>query len=138
MKWTKFGKLDWMREPGLSEAEFQGLFAKCENCQKITKREVFRHHLEAWEGHKHEEDTDTDTDASESEQDIDGREKKHVIKAERVGRRMMGRNTSEALKRCLGMLLYQIQATGRNQLPYTIQMILAVEGKRGDKSPLDR
>ena len=23
MKWTKFGKLDWMRKPGLSEAEFQ-------------------------------------------------------------------------------------------------------------------
>ena len=69
MKWTKFGKLDWMRKPGLSEAEFQGLFVKCKNCQKITMCEVFRHHLEACEGHKHEEDTDTDTDASESEQE---------------------------------------------------------------------
>ena len=45
-----------------------------QNCQKITMCEVFRHHLEACEGHKHEEDTDTDTDtdtdASESEQEI--------------------------------------------------------------------
>ena len=69
-KWTKFNKLDRMRKPGLSEAEFQGLFVKCENCQKITTHKVFRHHLEACEGHKHEEDTDTDTDASESEQEI--------------------------------------------------------------------
>ena len=69
-KWTKFSKLDWMRKPGLSKAEFQGLFVKCENCQKITMCKVFRHHLEACEGHKHEEDTDTDTDASESEQEI--------------------------------------------------------------------
>ena len=69
-KWTKFGKLDQMRKPGLSKAEFQGLFVKCKNCQKIMTREVFRHHLEACEGHKHEEDTDTDTDASESEQEI--------------------------------------------------------------------
>ena len=70
MKWTKFSKLDWMRKPGLSKAEFQGLFVKCENCQKITTHEVFRHHLKACEGHKHEEDTNTDTDASESEQEI--------------------------------------------------------------------
>ena len=31
-KWTKFSKLDRIKKPGLSEAEFQGLFVKCENC----------------------------------------------------------------------------------------------------------
>lgn len=67
-KWTKFNKLDRMRKPGLSEAEFWGLFVKCDNCQKITTREVFRYHLEDCEGHQHEGDTDTDTD-TESEQE---------------------------------------------------------------------
>ena len=57
-----------MRKPGLSEGEFRGLFVKCENCEKITTREVFRYHLRDCEGHKR--DTDTDTDASESEQEI--------------------------------------------------------------------
>jgi hypothetical protein len=69
-KWTKFNNLDRMKKPGLSEAEFWGLFVKCDNCYKITTREVFRYHLEGCEGHQHEGDTDTDTDASESEQEI--------------------------------------------------------------------
>jgi hypothetical protein len=58
-KWTKFSKLDRMKKPGLSEAEFQGLFVKCDNCQRITTREVFRYHLEDCEGYHHEGDTDT-------------------------------------------------------------------------------
>ena len=58
-KWTKFSKLDRMKKPGLSEAEFQGLFVKCDNCQRITTREVFRYHLEDCEGYRHEGDTDT-------------------------------------------------------------------------------
>ena len=62
-KWTKFSKLDRMRKPGLSEVEFRGLFVKCDNCQRITTREVFRYHLE---GCQHEGDTDT----SESEEEI--------------------------------------------------------------------
>jgi hypothetical protein len=67
-KWTKISKLDQMRKPGLSEREFWGLFVKCENCEKITTREVFRYHLKDCDGHKG--DTDTDTDASESEEVI--------------------------------------------------------------------
>ena len=52
-KWTKFSKLDRMKKPGLSEAEFWGLFIKCDNYQKITMRGVFRYHLEDCEGHQH-------------------------------------------------------------------------------------
>jgi hypothetical protein len=55
-----------MKKPGLSEAEFRGLFVKCDNCQMITTREVFRYHLEDCEGYQHEGDTDT----SESDQEI--------------------------------------------------------------------
>jgi hypothetical protein len=58
-----------MKKPGLSEAEFQGLFVKCDNCQKITTREVFRYHLEVC-GEGHEGDANIDTDVSESEQEI--------------------------------------------------------------------
>ena len=58
-KWTKFSKLDRMTKPGLSEAELWGLLAKCDICQKITTREVFRYHLEDCEGYQHEGDTDT-------------------------------------------------------------------------------
>lgn len=58
-KWTKFSNLDRMRKPGLSEAEFWGLFAKCDNCQKITTCEAFRYHLKDCEGHQHDGDTDT-------------------------------------------------------------------------------
>jgi hypothetical protein len=54
-----------MKKPGLSEAEFRGLFVKCENCQRITTREVFRYHLEACDGYQH-----GDTDTSDSEQEI--------------------------------------------------------------------
>jgi hypothetical protein len=54
-----------MKKPGLSEKKFHGLFVKCENCQRITTREVFRYHLEDCEGYQHEGDTDT----SESEQE---------------------------------------------------------------------
>jgi hypothetical protein len=72
-KWTKFNKLDRMMKPGLSEAEFRGLFVKCDICQKITTREVFRYHLkDCGEGQqrKGDADTDTDTDVSESDQEI--------------------------------------------------------------------
>ena len=70
-KWTKFNKLNRMKKPGLSEAEFWGLLLKCDNCQKITTHEVFRYHLEnCGEGHQHKGDVDTDTDVSESEQEI--------------------------------------------------------------------
>lgn len=64
-KWTKFSKLDQMRNPGLSEEDFRGLFVQCENCQRITTRDVFRYHLEGCEGYQH-----GDTDTSESEQEI--------------------------------------------------------------------
>jgi hypothetical protein len=64
-KWTKFSKLDQMQKPGLSEADFRGLFVKCDNCQRITTREVFKYHLEDCEGYQH-----GDTDTSESEQEI--------------------------------------------------------------------
>jgi hypothetical protein len=65
-KWTKFNKLDRMKKPGLSKEEFRGLFVKCDNCQRITTREVFRYHLEDCEGYQHE----GDTDISESEEEI--------------------------------------------------------------------
>ena len=55
-----------MKKHGLFEAEFMGLFVKCDNCQRITMCEVFRYHLEDCEGYQHEGDTDT----SESEQEI--------------------------------------------------------------------
>jgi hypothetical protein len=58
-----------MKKPGLSEAEFRGLFVKCDNCQKITTREVFRYHFEVCGGGQ-EGDANTDTDVSESEQEI--------------------------------------------------------------------
>ena len=59
-----------MVKPGLSEEEFWGLFVKCDNCQKITTRQVFRYHLEACEGHQDKEETDTETNASESELEV--------------------------------------------------------------------
>lgn len=65
-KFTKFIKLDRMKKPGLSEADFWGLFVRCEICHKITTREVFRYHLESCEGYQHE----GDTDSSESDQEI--------------------------------------------------------------------
>jgi hypothetical protein len=49
-KWKKFDKIGRMRKPGLSEEEFSGLFAKCDICQTITTRDVFRYHLEACQG----------------------------------------------------------------------------------------
>jgi hypothetical protein len=58
-KWTKFSKLDRMKKPGLSEAEFGGLFVKCDNCQRVTTREVFRYHLEDCIGDQNGGDTDT-------------------------------------------------------------------------------
>ena len=63
-KWIKFTKLDRITKPGLSEKEFYGLFVKCENCQKVTTRDVFRYHLEGCEGFQHEGDTDSDTSES--------------------------------------------------------------------------
>ena len=65
-KWTKFSKLDRMKKPGLSEKLFHGLFVKCENCQRVTTREVFRYHLEDCDGYQHDGDTDT----AESEQEV--------------------------------------------------------------------
>jgi hypothetical protein len=47
-----------MRNPGLSKADFLGLFAKCDICQKITTRDVFRYHLEVCEGDVNAEDTE--------------------------------------------------------------------------------
>jgi hypothetical protein len=54
----KFNKLGCMRSPGLSEADFWGLFAKCNACQKVTTRDVFRYHLEVCEGDVSAEDTE--------------------------------------------------------------------------------
>jgi hypothetical protein len=65
-KWTKFSKLDRMRRPGLCEADFRGLFVKCDACERITTRNVFRYHLEGCDGCEHGGDTDT----SESEQEV--------------------------------------------------------------------
>ena len=45
----------------MSEEEFCGLFAKCDICQAITMRDVFRHHLEACQGDAAAEDTMTET-----------------------------------------------------------------------------
>jgi hypothetical protein len=43
--WRKIVKLDRLEQPGLSEKEFVGLFAKCEVCGLIVARLVFhRHH----------------------------------------------------------------------------------------------
>jgi hypothetical protein len=49
-----------MRKPGLSEEEFYGLFAKCDICQAITTRDVFRYHLEACQKDTAAEDTVTE------------------------------------------------------------------------------
>jgi hypothetical protein len=70
-KWKKFDNIGRMRKPGLSQEEFWGLFAKCDICQAITTRDVFRYHLEACqcqlEGDAATEDTVTD---SEEEKNI--------------------------------------------------------------------
>ena len=47
-----------MRNPGLSEADFLGLFARCDICQAITTRDVFRYHLEVCKGDVSAEDTE--------------------------------------------------------------------------------
>lgn len=58
-----------MRSPGLSEADFWGLFAKCEICQAITTRDVFRYHLQVCEGDSDDvisaEGTDLDSEEEE-------------------------------------------------------------------------
>jgi len=59
-KWKKFDKIGRMRKPGLSEEEFYGLFAKCDICQAITTRDVFRYHLEACQKDTAAEDTVTE------------------------------------------------------------------------------
>jgi hypothetical protein len=51
-----------MRSPGLSEADFLGLFARCDICQAITTRDVFRYHLEVCEGDVSAEDTEIEED----------------------------------------------------------------------------
>ena len=52
-----------MRKPGLSEEEFGGLFARCDICQIITTRDVFRYHLEACQGDAAAEDTVTEEES---------------------------------------------------------------------------
>ena len=42
--WRKIVKLDRLEQPGLSEKEFVGLFAKCEVCGLIVARLVFQRH----------------------------------------------------------------------------------------------
>ena len=62
-KWKKFDKIGRMRKPGLSEEEFSGLFAKCDICQTITTRDVFRYHLEACRRDAAAEDTVTEKES---------------------------------------------------------------------------
>jgi hypothetical protein len=52
-----------MRKPGVSEEEFLGLFAKCDICQAITARDVFRYHLEACQGDAAAEDVATEEES---------------------------------------------------------------------------
>ena len=70
-KWNKFDKIGRMRSPGLSEAEFLGLFAKCDICQAITTRDVFRYHLEVCEGDSRDVVSAEDTDLGSEEEDCD-------------------------------------------------------------------
>lgn len=42
--WRKIVKLDCLDQPGLSELEFFGLFAKCNVCQLVMARQVFSCH----------------------------------------------------------------------------------------------
>ena len=42
--WRKFPKLDCMDRPGLKEAEFFGLFVKCDTCMLIMTRLMFPNH----------------------------------------------------------------------------------------------
>lgn len=63
-KWKKFDRLGGMRSPGLSEADFWGLFAKCDICQNITTRDVFRYHLEVCE-----RDVSADSEDTELEEE---------------------------------------------------------------------
>jgi hypothetical protein len=59
----KFDKIGRMKKPGLSEEEFWGLFAKCDICQVITTRDVFRYHLEACQKDTAAEDTVTEEES---------------------------------------------------------------------------
>jgi hypothetical protein len=47
----------------LSQEEFWGLFVKCEICQVITTRDVFRYHLEACELEGAATDTETEEES---------------------------------------------------------------------------
>jgi hypothetical protein len=42
--WRRFNKLDRLEQPGLTEVEFFGLFAKCEACGLVMTRQVFPVH----------------------------------------------------------------------------------------------
>jgi len=42
--WRKFIKLDSLDRPGLTEAEFFGLFVKCDACKLIMTHQVFSVH----------------------------------------------------------------------------------------------
>jgi hypothetical protein len=42
--WRKFPKLDCMDQPGLKEAEFFGLFMKCNACMLVMMHLVFPDH----------------------------------------------------------------------------------------------
>ena len=42
--WRKVNKLDCMDRPGLKEAEFFGLFVKCDACMLVMTHLVFSYH----------------------------------------------------------------------------------------------
>jgi hypothetical protein len=42
--WRMFQRLDFMRQPGLTEIQFRALFSKCGVCGLITTRQVFSFH----------------------------------------------------------------------------------------------
>ena len=43
-EWRKIVKLDCLDQPGLSELEFFGLFAKCDVCKLVMACQVFSFH----------------------------------------------------------------------------------------------
>jgi hypothetical protein len=42
--WRKIVRLDRLEQPGLSEKDFFGLFAKCDACRQVIARIVFDCH----------------------------------------------------------------------------------------------
>jgi hypothetical protein len=60
--WRRFNKLDRLERPGVSEREFYGLFAKCDACNLVMTRLVFRNHCCRPLGEDGVELTDVDED----------------------------------------------------------------------------